>query len=122
MEEIFAYKPLCKDQKLEKALRWIGYNVGKWVYIIDAFDDIDKDIKNHSYNPLLLQYGYNNDGAEKFKESIKSKVEFNLTYTLGEIARTNELLDFKQNRGLVENIIYMGMLRKTEQILKIGVA
>ena len=122
MEEIFAYKPLCADEKIEKALRWIGYNVGKWVYIVDAFDDIEKDIKKNSYNPLLLQYGYNKETAEKFRESIKSKVEFNLTYALGEIARTCELLDFKKNKGLVENIIYMGMLRKTEQILKIGVA
>jgi hypothetical protein len=122
MEEIFAYAPLCSDPKTEKALRWIGYNVGKWVYILDAFDDIEKDIIKSSYNPLLLQYGYNNGNVQEFKISIKTKVEFNLTYTLGEIARTCELLDFKKNKGLIENIVYMGMLRKTEQILKIGVA
>ncbi|MDP4092560.1 MAG: DUF5685 family protein [Bacillota bacterium] len=121
MEEIFAFKPLCTDDKTEKILRWIGYNIGKWVYIVDAFDDIEKDIKKDSYNPLVLQYNYDGGNAEEFKIRIREKVEFNLTYALAEIAKAFELLDIKRNKGLVENIIYMGMLRKTEQILKIGV-
>ena len=33
------------------------YAVGKWIYLIDALDDYDKDKKKGAYNPFLLAYG-----------------------------------------------------------------
>jgi hypothetical protein len=118
--EILCYEPLCADKNTEKVLRWIGYNIGKWVYIIDAFDDIKQDIKSDSYNPILLQYGYDGGDIDEFKSSIKDRIEFNLTYTLSEISKAYELLKTNSNSGIVENIIFMGMLKKTEQILGTG--
>ncbi len=120
MEEITAFEPLCADEKTEKILRWIGYNLGKWIYLMDACDDLDKDIKKGSYNPLIYQYGYENQDIGEFREMIRDRVEFNLTYSLNEISRAFELLDIKMNKSILENIIYMGMLRKTEKILGIG--
>ena len=34
----------------------IAYCVGRWVYLMDAYDDMEKDLKNGGYNPFLLQY------------------------------------------------------------------
>lgn len=120
MEEVTAYGPLCADEKIEKVLRWIGYNLGKWIYILDAYDDLEKDIRRKSYNPLVNQYKYENGDIIEFKNRIRERVEFNLTYSLNQIAGAFELLEAKVNRGILENIIYMGMLRKTETILGIG--
>lgn len=120
MEEIALYPPACDDIKTEKILRWIGYNLGKWIYLMDAFDDIEKDIKKKNYNPLLEQYRFNGEDIEEFKSNICEQVEFNLTYTMSEIAKAYELLEKNENSGIVENIIYMGMLRKTETILGKG--
>jgi hypothetical protein len=120
MEEVTAYGPLCKSENVDKALRWIGYNLGKWIYILDAFDDLEKDIKDKNYNPLIYQYKYSNTDIIEFKNEIRDKVEFNLTYSLNEISRAFELLDVKANKEILENIIYMGMLRKTEKILGTG--
>ncbi len=120
MEEVLDYEELCKDEKLRKLLRWIGYNMGKWIYILDAYDDLEEDIKEGNYNPLIYQYGYNNEDVSAFRSGIREQVEFNLTYTLSEMAKACGLMDMKKNRGLVENIVYMGMLRKMEQILGTG--
>ncbi len=120
MEEVTAYRPLCSDEKTEKALRWLGYNLGKWIYLLDAYDDIEKDIKGKNYNPLLCQFNYDNMDVIEFKKSIKQQVEFNLTYSLNEVSRAFELLDVKSNRSILDNIIYLGMLRKTEKILDAG--
>ncbi len=120
MEEVTAYDALCTDEKHEKALRWIGYNMGKWIYLLDAYDDLEKDISSGSYNPLIYQYKYSQQDIGKFKQDIRDRVEFNLTYSLNEISRAFELLDPKINKGILENIIYMGMRRKTENILGIG--
>jgi len=120
MEEVTAYEPLCKEEKNDKTLRWIGYNLGKWIYLLDAYDDLEKDIKGENYNPLIYQYKYDKQEISEFKQEVHEKIEFNLTYSLNEIARAFELLDIKANKEILENIIYMGMLRKTEKILGIG--
>lgn len=120
MEEVTAYEPLCSDDKCGEVLRWIGYNLGKWIYILDAFDDLEKDIGKKNCNPLVNQYKYANEDIIEFKKRIRERVEFNLTYSLNQIARAYELLEAKANQGILENIIYMGMLRKTENILGMG--
>lgn len=120
MEEVTAYGPLCETEKSDKALRWIGYNLGKWIYLLDAFDDLEKDIRDKSYNPLIKQYKYEDEDIIEFKSRIRERVEFNLTYSLNQIAAAYELLEVKSNRGILENIIYMGCLRKTENILGMG--
>jgi hypothetical protein len=120
MEEVMAYEPLCGDENTEKALRWTGYNLGKWIYLLDAFDDLEKDIKKGSYNPLIYQYGYEGQDIAGFRDQIRARVEFNLTYSLSEISKAFELLDITINRDILENIIYLGMLRKTENILLAG--
>lgn len=120
MEEVTAYEPLCKEEKNDKTLRWIGYNLGKWIYLLDAYDDLERDIKEENYNPLIYQYQYNKQDISEFKKVVYDKVEFNLTYSLNEIARAFELLEIKANKEILENIIYMGMLRKTEKILGMG--
>jgi hypothetical protein len=114
----------CSDdnpESFENALRWLGYNIGKWIYLIDAFDDIESDIKKKIYNPFASQYAFTGpvEKTDSFIGSIRDKAEFLLTHTLSQIARAFELLDAYKNKSIVENIIYMGMLSKTEQILGI---
>lgn len=117
MEEILDSPVISDEAQSSKILRWIGYNIGKWLYIIDAYDDIEKDARKKNYNPLLKQFRYENQEISDFKKGIIDRVEFNLVYALSEITKAYELLQVQKNNGLVENIIYMGMLRKTEQVL-----
>ena len=123
MEEIMLYRNDRMDEKHANILKWMGYNIGKWIYIIDAYNDLEDDIRNNSYNPFIYQYNYT-EGAKgdvlSFKNKIRDRVEFNLVYALNQIAKSYELMETRCNRGILENIIYMGMLRKTEQILGIG--
>lgn len=120
MEEIMIYPPLCSNEDAKKVLGWIGYNLGKWIYILDAYDDIEKDIKEKAYNPLVCQFGYSGGSVCDFRNEIKERVEFNLTHTLSQISKAFELLQVRHNSGILENIIYMGMLKKTEHILETG--
>lgn len=120
MEEVMEYGPFSENESTAKIIRWIGYNIGKWIYVLDAFDDVGADVKNKSYNPLLYQFEYGGEAIEEFKARIRERVEFNLTYSLNQIAKAYELLQPGKNSGILENIIYMGMLRKTENVIKVG--
>lgn len=101
-----------------KLLRFIGVNIGKWIYTLDAFDDLIDDIKNKSYNPLIYRFQYNNEKPEEFKTSIKDNIQFVLIKCLDEVSKAFELLNVKKNKGLIENIIYLGMERKTSSVLE----
>ncbi len=120
MEEIICYPPLCSDDKTQTVLRWIGYHIGKWLYTIDALDDLEEDIKNRSYNPFIYQYNYRGGDVEEFRDSLLQDAEFLLIHTLSELARSFELMDFNRHKDIAGNIIYLGMQKKTEAILGRG--
>lgn len=107
----------CGDDKsIPRILEWIGYNLGKWIYIIDAYDDIEKDLKSGSYNPLLLQYEYKDQAVKDFKAGIAEEVRINLMQALSQTTGSVELLKLN-NKGIINNIIFEGLYGKTEQIL-----
>ena len=82
----------------------VGYYIGRWVYLIDAFDDIEKDRKSGNYNPFLL----NNCSYEKIKGDI--------LMTAGEAAKAYELLDIRCFKGILENVIYDGLYYETIKV------
>ncbi|HWQ79651.1 MAG TPA: DUF5685 family protein [Anaerovoracaceae bacterium] len=125
MEEVFDYPGLKKEEnaaELSQIFRRIGYHLGKWIYLIDAYDDIDDDLKKKSFNPLPIQFEFDpaKESVSQFKERIRERVERNLMLYLAEIAKGCGLLKLEKNQGLIENILYFGLMRKTEEILNDG--
>ncbi|WGX77165.1 DUF5685 family protein [Paraclostridium bifermentans] len=49
MGEIFSYK----DDQYRDDLRNIGFNIGKYIYTLDAYEDLDKDVKKEDIILLL---------------------------------------------------------------------
>ncbi|MEL7654608.1 MAG: DUF5685 family protein, partial [Bacillota bacterium] len=126
MEEVFDYSG-WKDEKnreeLSPVFRRIGYHLGKWIYLIDAYDDIEENYKKKSFNPLILQFEFHPDteSIDQFKARIRERVEMNLVLYLAEIAKSCGQLKIEKNQGLIENILYFGLMRKTEEILQKGI-
>ncbi len=75
MREILEAAPLS-DKDVKGILGWIGYNLGKWIYILDAFDDLEDNIKTKAYNPLLKQFCYDGGSIGEFKAAIAPRVDF----------------------------------------------
>lgn len=98
MEEMFLYK---KDH-WEQSLRKIGFYIGKYIYFIDAYDDMKKDEEKGSYNP------FNKLNIENKEEYARSLLMLNLSLLSDEI----EKLPLVQDKGIIDNIIYSGMLNK----------
>lgn len=119
MEAIFTNSGV-KEPSILKILKHIGYHLGKWIYLMDAYEDIEENIEKGTYNPLLFRFDYKNERIEDFKERIEPIVEFNLMHYLAEISNAVALLNLKKNKGILENIVYFGLLRKTEKVLGKG--
>lgn len=101
MAEIFVYE---KD-RWEKDLRKIGFFIGKFVYIMDAYEDVEEDIKKGNYNPFKNIYKEDN-----FKENIRTILEI----TLGECAAAFERLPLIKDIDILRNILYDGVWSKFE--------
>ena len=102
-------------------LKKLGYHLGKWIYVIDAYDDIEENIETKAYNPLIYRFEYMEDEtAADFKKRIKADVERNLTMYLAQIARCVDMLEIEKNKGILDNVVYIGLLKKTEDVLNKG--
>lgn len=90
------------------------YQIGKWIYLIDALDDIEKDVKNNNYNPFVVIYGNN-----VFNEISKNQ-ELSIVLNGIFISIKDELskIDFKFNCDLINNILLIGLPNETQRILK----
>ena len=112
MRELFECGHI-KDENERKTLGWLGYNLGRWIYVMDAYDDLERDAGNKAYNPLISQFGFKENGIKDFKDTIREKVNFILTYSLSEAEKAYSLLGIEKNKGILDNILYSGLIVKT---------
>jgi len=108
MSEIFAYK----QDEYESELRRIGFNIGKYIYLLDAYEDLDKDYKKGRYNPFI-------DYIDK-KEELKQRVDKLISLCLGMLSNSIDRLNLKMNTGIIENIVYSGVYLRYQNILNKG--
>ena len=94
--------------------RKIGMHVGKWIYVIDAADDYEEDVRLGRFNPIVSVYGQGG-----LSESVRDAIETALINELMEAEKAFDLIDY-QNRDIKEvisNIIYLGMPAVTKKTL-----
>ncbi|WP_287223965.1 DUF5685 family protein [Oscillibacter sp.] len=74
-----------------RVLEQMLYHLGRWVYLIDAADDLQKDAVSGNYNPVALRYGLR-DG--KWDEESRRAFARTLDHSIHMIATAFELWDF----------------------------
>ena len=105
MEEIFAWK---KDV-WEGSLRRMGFYLGKFIYILDAYDDVEKDVKNGNYNPFAEKYI-----MKGFDEQVRQL----LVMMMAQTCREFEKLPIIKYTDILRNILYSGVWCRFEAIAR----
>lgn len=103
MAEICMYK---EDEWYDE-LYQLGFYLGKFIYLMDAYDDIEKDIKQKTYNPFIDYYS--NDDFINYAKNI-------LEMMLAEATDAFERLPIIENVEILRNILYSGIWSKYELI------
>ncbi len=101
--EIFV---LHEDEWAEDLHR-MGAALGAFVYVLDAWDDLDKDRKKGRYNPLAALAG----GAEQ--DSVCQEM---LTLLMARCTETFETLPLVEDMEILRNILYSGVWTRCEGI------
>ncbi len=101
--EILAWK----EDEWENSLRKMGFYLGKFIYLLDAYDDVEKDLKSGSYNVFAKQYQ-----EEEFAQRVKNI----LTMMISETCREFEKLPIIKYTDILRNILYAGVWTRYEGI------
>ena len=103
--EIFAWK---QDEWYDE-LKTLGFYMGKFIYLMDAYEDLDSDEKHNSYNPLLLL-------REEQDKDFEVLVRLMMTSMMSECAKSFERLPILLHADILRNILYSGVWSKYEYI------
>ena len=92
-----------KDDQWAPILSRMGFFLGKFIYILDAYKDLEKDLKKGSYNPFK-----NICKDEDFDDRIKQM----LTMMMAACSKEFEFLPILDNANILRNILYEGVWTK----------
>ncbi len=96
--------------------RNLFYAIGKWIYLIDALDDYDKDKKKGAYNPFVLAYRAESKTALLQSEK-GAEVQYAFNALFFDIRENLSQLTFPFNRDLSDNILLRGLPMMTKKVM-----
>ena len=91
-----------EDEGRRRVVGQMLYHVGRWIYLVDAWDDMPKDRESGNYNPMYLRFGP--EAEEQWPY-----VQTTLLHSRNMAAAAYQLSDFGVDGPLIENILSYGM-------------
>lgn len=118
--ELYPQKIFNDSAAKRDILYSFGYTLGKWIYLVDALDDLEKDIKNNKFNPINCIFNKDNLNYQELLEITKDKIEFSILNCASNCRTLLEQLEIKKHQGILTNIISLGMMDKYNRIINKG--
>ncbi|MCQ2513809.1 MAG: DUF5685 family protein [Ruminococcus sp.] len=95
----------AKNDIEKRVLYEFGYHIGRWIYLIDAVDDISEDRKNQNFNPYI-------------KNNISNdKIQSILNQSLARAYDAYILMDIVDFKGILDNVILKGLPNEQNKII-----
>ncbi|MGM9649889.1 MAG: DUF5685 family protein [Butyricicoccaceae bacterium] len=96
-----------------RVLEELFYHIGRWIYLIDACDDLKDDFASGSYNPIRLRFAL----SEPDIQTVRPQLEHTLLQSLAASYHAYLLLDPERDGGIIENVLCQGLPAVTYQVL-----
>lgn len=103
--ELFVYR----EDMWAETLRKVGFYLGKFIYLCDAWEDLEKDLEKGLYNPFARL-----KGEEDFEEQCAAI----LTSMMAECAIQFEKLPIVEEIQILRNILYSGVWMRYDAVLQ----
>jgi len=107
--QIMALITSARDDEWSDNLKSLGYYLGEFIYLLDAYEDVEEDIKKKRYNPFISRYG-----NPEFEEDCHTI----LTMIMAECCKEFEKLPLLENVEILRNILYSGVWCRYEIVRK----
>ena len=109
------FSPLGRDREQRELLSRFGYLLGRYVYLCDALDDLEGDVKSGSYNPLCVMFYNDNDNGTARKKAKKYCTD-SVMLTLGDLAEVYTKLQPVKHKDIIDNVIYLGLKNSFSEV------
>lgn len=103
--EIFAWK----DDIWAEELHCLGFYMGKFIYLMDAYEDLEKDLRKKEYNPFEAMVKNDPKDFDTLSKLI-------LTSMMSECSKSFERLPILRHASIIRNILYSGVWSKYEYV------
>lgn len=102
------------DPVRRRVLEQLLYHLGRWVYLVDAADDLKEDAQSGNYNPVALRFGLVNG-----EWTPESRREFaaTLDHSIHMMTTAFELWDFGEWTPILETTLYNSLFRVGKAVL-----
>ena len=108
----FVCESLSEDSTVREVLRVFGYQTGRWIYLMDAADDLPGDLRKNRFNPFRQVYLKYPQGYEIYAGEV-------LQQTASQLRLAYELLPLHSFRDILDNVIYDGLeIRQAECLFR----
>lgn len=111
-----AAAPRTGEALRDRAMDQLLYHVGRWIYLVDTWDDLEKDREGGQYNPLPLRWP---DGPKEHEAEMRRTLEGSLdlavsAYNLMELGCWSPILGNILCIGLpaIEEAVFRGLWKK----------
>ena len=95
-----------EDEAAQRASKEVLYYVGRYLYLTDALDDLQKDLAAGAYNPVAARYGI--QAGHLSPENTQALIN-TIQLSISRAAAALELLEPLWCGGILRNIIYWGL-------------
>ena len=103
--EVFCWR----EDEWKEEMRTLGFYMGKFIYLMDAYEDLDDDRKKNAYNPLIYL-------ADESTQDFETLCKLVLTSMISECAKSFERLPILLHADILRNILYSGVWSKYEYL------
>jgi len=98
-----------------EGLQEVMYGLGQFVYLMDALDDYDKDVKKGNYNPLYL--AYQNPTKKEMLEQHIQEIEQDVNELIARIKEGYRRVAIFDTEGIVTNTLWYGLQAKAKELM-----
>lgn len=110
------FRLLSTQDNQQRVLERMGYLIGRFVYLCDALDDLEDDVRRGGYNPFALRHSLLEPGRGDWQQAREEAVAC-LNMTIAEVESAGALLVLHDFVPIIENIITMGLRASVDEIL-----
>ena len=103
--EVFCWR----EDEWRDELRTLGFYMGKFIYIMDAYEDYDADLSRNEYNPLTY-------AMKESEGDMDTLCRLLLTSMMSECAKSFERLPILLHADILRNVLYSGVWSKYEYL------
>ena len=98
-----------------RVLEQLLYHLGRWIYLVDAADDLAEDFASGSYNPLICRFGLERG---ELTEEARESLTVSLDHSIRLMGAAFELWDFGPWAPIVRSTVYEGLFHVGTAVLE----